>query len=129
MSLSLDAEGKYSPFIYALWGFSIVAVTVLSLYPHAEVPIGVRGIDKVGHFFAYLWLALLPALVMKSPRRSVLLFAGLVSLGVLLEVGQMYVPGRMFSFADMGADAAGVISGIFMGKRYRVGLWKRLPAK
>jgi len=57
------------------------------------------------------------------------LFAGLVSLGVLLEVGQMYVPGRMFSFADMGADAAGVISGIFMGKRYRVGLWKRLPAK
>jgi len=48
---------------------------------------------------------------------------------VLLEVGQMYVPGRMFSFADMGADAAGVISGIFMGKRYRAGLWKRLPAK
>jgi len=123
---SREAEKQIFPFIYVLWVISIGIVVVLSLHPDAETPINCHDADKIGHLFAYLWLALLPTLVMKSPKWSILLFAGLVSLGALLEVGQAYVPGRMFSFVDMGANAAGVFFGIFMGKRYRARLWRRL---
>jgi len=129
MFASREEGGKIFPFIYPLWIFSLGAVVGLSLLPDAETPIDCRNADKIGHLFAYLWLALLPALVMKRPKWRVLLFAGLVSLGAVLEVGQMCIPGRMFSFADMGANAAGVFLGIFVGKRYRTRLWRRFSEK
>jgi VanZ family protein len=37
----------------------------------------------------------------------------MIILGILLEIGQLYVPGRMFSVADITANTLGVILGIF----------------
>ncbi len=126
MSVSRETGWTVLPFMYVLWVFSVGAVVALSLLPDVGMPGDSSNADKIGHFFAYLWIALLPALIMKSPKRSILLFAGLVLLGAVLEVGQMYVPGRMFSFADMGANAAGAVAGIFMGRRYRARFWRYL---
>jgi VanZ family protein len=74
--------------------------------------------DKVQHIVAYLSLACLPALHERR-RRLAYTAVGLVALGVLLEFGQLWSPGRSFEIGDMLADAAGVIAGASLG------LWAR----
>ena len=112
--------------LYVLWGLSLAAVAVLSLKAGLELPIRFWNADKVWHFIVYLWLAMLPTLLLQDRRWTLRLSVSLVLFGVLLEIGQQYVPGRMFSFADMGANTAGVFLGFYMGNRYRLGLWRFL---
>lgn len=115
--------------IYVLWFFSIAAVVIGSLTPGVELPVGFWNADKLVHLFAYLWLALLPALIVKSQNRLLLLSFGLILLGCILEFGQMYVPGRIVSLADMGANTAGVFLGFSMGKRFQFQFWRTLSVK
>ena len=117
------------PLIYVLWLFSITGVVMGSLKPGVELPVGFWNADKLVHLFAYLWLALLPALIVKSKNRLLLLSFCLILLGCILEFGQMYVPGRMFSLVDMGANAAGVFLGFPLGRRYRFWLGRALSIK
>ena len=74
--------------------------------------------DKALHSIAYMSLAFLPALHERC-RRFAYIAPGLVALGVLLEFGQLWSPGRSFEIGDMLADAAGVIVGA------SIGLWAR----
>jgi len=108
------------PLIYVLWLFSITGVVMGSLTPGVEMPVSFWNADKFVHLFAYFWLALLPVLIAKSKKRSLLLSFGLILLGCVLEFGQMYVPGRMFSLADMAANTAGVFLGFSLGERCRL---------
>jgi VanZ family protein len=124
-----NGERWFFPLIYVLWFFSIAGVVMGSLKPGVELPVSFWNADKLVHLFAYLWLALLPALIVKSKKRLLLLLWGLILLGCLLEFGQMYVPGRMFSLADMGANTAGVFLGFSMGKRFRFQFWRALSVK
>jgi VanZ family protein len=116
-----------SPLIYVLWIISIAGVVIGSLQPGTELPVDFWNADKLAHLFAYLWLALLPALIVKSPKKIFPLSMALVLLGIILEIGQIYVPGRMFSLGDIGANAAGVFLGFSMGKRWPLRLWRALP--
>lgn len=94
------------------WVLSILAVIYLSLQPGVDVPAPFYQSDKVGHYIAYGWLGLLPALAFAS-RRSVLLSAGaMILLGLLLEYCQSFVPQRMASAADMIANTLGVFTGL-----------------
>jgi VanZ family protein len=70
--------------------------------------------DKAEHVLAYTAMAFLPAL---HERRRALAFIapGLVALGILLEFGQLFSPGRSFEVGDMVADAIGVIVGVCLG--------------
>jgi len=43
----------------------------------------------------------------------------MILLGILLEIGQLYVPGRTFSVADISMNTLGVILGIFGGDHLR----------
>ena len=74
--------------------------------------------DKIGHFLAYLGMALLAALSFKAvyPQIFALLFA--VILGAALEWCQSFVPGREMSLIDGIANTLGVISG-FLLYRFR----------
>ncbi len=106
----------------AVWAALVVVVVIGSLLPAASAPMQALAAfhinDKVEHVLAYLSLAFLPAL--HERRRRLLYFAvGLVALGVLLEFGQLWSPGRSFEIGDMVADAAGVIAGA------SIGLWAR----
>ena len=105
----LQSEERWLfPLIYVLWIFSIAGVVILSLQPATKLPVDFWNADKIGHLLAYLWLALLPTLVFKSTKGMILLSLGMVFLGIILEIGQMHIPGRMFSLADMGANTSGV---------------------
>ena len=96
----------------------MLAVVVLSLLPPtAEVIVVIAVIpvsDKVLHAVSYTVLALLPA-VHESPGVVMLLSAGCVVLGVLVEFGQNLVPGRTFEVRDMLADVCGVGGGVLIG--------------
>jgi len=70
--------------------------------------------DKAQHFLAYAGLAFLPALH-ERPRTLACIAPGLVALGILLECGQLFSPGRSFELGDMAADACGVIAGVLLG--------------
>ncbi len=106
-----------------LWTFSVILVVFLSLSPKIEVPLDFRESDKIAHFIAYLWLAVLPFMAFSHPAawRGALL---MVPLGIVLEFAQMVVPGRFFSFGDMLANALGIVAGIWLSgavkKKFKV---------
>jgi VanZ family protein len=70
--------------------------------------------DKVEHFGAYLLLGWLAAW-MQSRTAPWISFLRLVGLGVLLEVLQIFVPGRSCELADALADSGGVLLGLILG--------------
>jgi len=71
--------------------------------------------DKVQHLLLY---AFLPAF--HERRRNLVVLLLLVpAMGVLLEFGQLYSPGRSFDTHDMLANAAGVVIGASIGLALR----------
>ena len=64
--------------LYALWFSSIGGVVILSLQPGVELPVNFWNADKLGHLLAYLWLALLPALIFRRLKDIILLSIALV---------------------------------------------------
>ena len=103
------------------WFLSIILVSYLSLTPLIQVPYEFIGADKLGHFLVYLWLGILPFFGFARLRVA---FTGallMILLGAGLEFAQAYVPGRNFSVADMAANCAGVVAGIFLAKQTKKG--------
>lgn len=94
----------------------MVLVTVLSLIPKAAPPMDFPQSDKVAHCIAYAWLAGLAAVAWSGKSASARGW-GALALGIGLEVAQSFVPGRFFSFLDMGANALGAGAGWWLGTR------------
>ena len=64
--------------------------------------------DKALHFLGYAVVSSLALLSIRHPRRQVISLALLTVLGIALEFGQMFVPGRAFEFGDMVANSGGI---------------------
>lgn len=101
--------------IMVIWVGSICLVSYYSLQPRVEFPVDFWGADKFYHLIAYAWLALLPLLGFSKKRLAMTASLFMIVLGIALELGQRYVPGRKFSFADIAANTLGVLLGIFIG--------------
>lgn len=73
------------------------------------------GNDKISHFIAYAVLMINCGIIYYSNLR-VLLFAGILSVayGMLMEIGQYFVPGRFMSIYDIFANTLGVIIGFIL---------------
>jgi VanZ family protein len=56
-----------------------------------------------------------------SARHDALVATGLLAYGALIEVAQMFVPGRTASLADVVADAVGIALGLVLAR-----VWRRL---
>jgi VanZ family protein len=83
--------------------------TILRLMSRA--PLGDKGL----HFSAYLVLALLPVVGFERRRLGVVTGALMVLLGLALEGGQSFSPGRQVEFNDVVANGVGVLCGILLG--------------
>ena len=85
----------------------LIGIAYLSLRPSVQL---VEVNDKVGHFIAYFTLMFVMGLGFWK-RKKELLMAFVISAiyGVLMEIGQYFVPGRSFSFLDMLANASGAL--------------------
>ena len=121
--------GRHIVALRILWIVCLVVVIIGSLLPANSAAL--RALDKldindkVEHLLAYAALAFLPAL---HERRRYLIpvFFFAAALGVLLEFGQLYSPGRTFDVYDMLADGAGIVLGAIAGLPLRSSIDRRL---
>ena len=94
-----------------LWAVLICCVVVGSLSPAASpvmVAVGRLQInDKVTHFWAYLALSLLPVIGFRDRRRGLVAGISMFVLGVLMEAGQHFSPGRAVELGDVIAKRHG----------------------
>ena len=115
--------GTWCTLILASWAALICCVVIGSLSPAASplmVAIGRLHInDKVMHFCAYLALSLLPVIGFRDRRRGIALGLSMFFLGILMEAGQHFAPGRAVELGDVLANGAGVSCGALLGLSIR----------
>ena len=71
--------------------------------------------DKALHFGAYLALSSLPVIGFRDRRHGLIAGLSMFVLGLLLEAGQHFAPGRAVEFGDVIANGAGVSCGALLG--------------
>ena len=108
-----------SRLIISLWAISLGAVCYLSLTPRIEFPVDFLRADLVYHFLAYSWLSVLPFLGFQRPKPALMSAILMVPLGVSLKFAQIWVPGRLFSATDLGANIVGAFCGTVCGRYLR----------
>jgi len=105
--------------LWVAWCVTLVMVVIGSLLPGpwmARIQTSVfPASDKLFHFTGYCLLAALPALGSRRRLEIVAFAAVAVLLGVVLEISQRLVPGRVVDLADLGANNLGVFTGAALG--------------
>lgn len=114
---------KIARTLYILFVVWVVLVTVGSLLPIEGVDLGGNR-DKLAHFVAYFFIALLFYFAFRTRFKRTDIYAVLfaTSYGALLELAQLFVPGRVCSLGDLVANLSGVL---FFFVLYRI-LWGKI---
>lgn len=89
----------------------VATIIYLSLMQHPPEPVHFSNIDKLEHALAYSLLMLWFCQIYKKRASRLLLAVLLVALGVILEYLQGMTGYRTFDYADMLANASGVVVG------------------
>lgn len=94
-----------------LWS-GVAAIVLLSLAPGSERPhTGFSG--KFEHFVAYAVVGGLAVLAYGGQRGRILfVWCAMTAASALLELGQMYVPGRNAGVLDLLASSSGALAGL-----------------
>jgi VanZ family protein len=110
---------RWRALILVLWAVLICCVVAGSLAPASSslmVAIGRLHVwDKLQHFGAYLVLSFLPVIGFRDRRRGLMAGLSMFLLGVLMEAGQHFSPGRAVELGDVVANGAGVSCGTLLG--------------
>ena len=105
--------------ILVIWAVLICCVVIGSLAPGSSslmVAIGRLHVwDKLQHFGAYLVLSFLPVIGFRDRRRGLMAGLSMFLLGVLMEAGQHFSPGRAVELGDVVANGVGVSCGALLG--------------
>lgn len=92
----------------------IVVVSYLALTPEPPASITL-GWDKLNHLAAFTALAFSAYLSFRASRVTLLiLLIGLLAFGGLIEILQLFVPGRSSEWGDLLADSIGIACGAFI---------------
>jgi len=101
-----------------IWIAALDAVIVGSVLPAQSAAMSLidrAGInDEVEHFTAYAILAALASLDRFRCRRLSATIAFLFLLGTLLELAQLFSPGRTCDWRDLLADSCGILTGVVL---------------
>lgn len=105
--------------VLILWAVLMCCVVIGSVLPATSPVMAAVGrlhvSDKVLHFCAYLALSLLPVIGFQNRRRGIVAGLSMFLLGILIEAGQHFAPGRAVEFGDVIANGAGVSCGTLLG--------------
>lgn len=95
-----------------VWCLAVAGVIIGSLVPLSGPVPGPEAADKAVHFMAYAFITVIPGLRLARgwPLGGAAAFA--LSLGLILEFAQRFVPGRSFDLHDLAANSAGVAAGL-----------------
>ena len=89
--------------ILSLWGVLLCCVVVGSLLPAASPVMEAVGSFHINanvlHFGAYLALSLLPVIGFRDRGRGIVAGLSMFLVGILLEAGQSFSPGRAVELA------------------------------
>ena len=108
----------------AALGLALMAVAWLAFDP-APPPAADTGWDKANHVLAFAVLAWLGSLAAGPyPRHRLVVAAGLLGFGLLIEAVQSQLPARSAEWADLVADAVGIACGLLAAAP-----WLRAPAQ
>lgn len=115
----------------ALWGLMLAAVIATSLLPARDLPpTPFSGFDKVEHFLAYAVLSAYAVMLFARLRVQALVAAGLIALGVGLELAQAALTdSRQADSADALANALGALSGLLIASTPLATALLRLEAR
>ena len=109
-------EFRWPALWLAIWIAMIAAVVASSLLPAHDLPEVPDGFDKVEHFLGYLLLGAWAVMLFATRRAQAVAAAGLIALGVALEVAQgAWTVSRMADSADALANSLGVLAGLMLG--------------
>jgi VanZ family protein len=108
------------------WQFLMLTIFVQSSIGSLKIPdFGFRLSDKVLHFIAFGILAILTARGLRNFKNRIVKVNYIsitllicIAYGILDEFHQYFVPGRYFSWWDWVADILGVISMVWIYKRF-----------
>jgi VanZ family protein len=119
MNDSMLREPSNHTALLTVWAVLICCVVVGSLLPASNpvmVDIGRLHInDKVQHFCAYLVLSFLPVIGFRGHRKGLMAGISMFLLGILMEAGQHFSPGRAVELGDVVANGVGVSCGTLLG--------------
>jgi VanZ family protein len=88
----------------------IIALMTLAWLPEEVMRRTTLG-GHAEHFIAYLGTSTIMGLAFRKSPRLVMLCALLIVYAAILEVGQLYSPGRHASFQDFAFSSAGAVTG------------------
>lgn len=88
----------------------LVALIILAWLPEKAMTRTILG-AHAEHFIAYLGSATIMGLTFRKSPRLAVLCALLIMYAAILEVGQLYSPGRHASVQDLAFSSAGVVTG------------------
>ncbi|MFT4198799.1 MAG: VanZ family protein [Pseudoxanthomonas sp.] len=101
----------------ALWLLACAAVVVVCLLPERDLPPVAPGADKVEHALAFFLLMASAVQLFAGGRALLRAAAGLVLLGVAIELAQAaFTADRHADSSDALADAAGVLLGLAIAR-------------
>ena len=119
MNDSMLREPSNHTALLTVWAVLMGCVVVGSLLPAASpvmVAVGRLHVnDKVQHFGAYLALSFLPVIGFRDRRKGLMAGLSMFLLGILMEAGQHFSPGRAVELGDVVANGVGVGCGTLLG--------------
>lgn len=107
------SERLLSTFLRIAFVACLIALPVLAWLPAAVMARSILG-GHAEHFIAYLGTTTVMGLALQKRRHLALQCALLIAYAALLEVGQLYSPGRHASLQDFAFSSSGVIVGALL---------------
>jgi VanZ family protein len=105
-----ERERVFSTFLRIAFVGCLIALAVLALLPAAVMSRSILG-GHAEHFIAYLGTTTVMGLAFQKRRRLAVQCALLIAYAAILQMGQLYSPGRHASFQDFAVSSSGVIVG------------------
>ena len=125
-------RGFRRPFVWvAIWAAMVGGVVAGSLVPPSTLPTPMfDGVDKLQHLLGYFALSLYAVMLFARQRGQALAAAGLVLLGIGLEVAQAALTAsRQADLVDAACNGAGVLLALPLASTRVAGLLQRIDQR